>query len=240
MFVEINGQRIFYQRNTNGKKPLILLHGWGCNGDTMRCIFNFFSRIGYAVYLPDLCGFGQSEPPKKPFSVYDYADIIEQFITRFNIEKPDIIAHSFGGRIALILASRNKVNRLVITGGAGLKPRRNLVYYIKVLRYKIAKKFKRKTDRYGSTDYKNSRGVMRSVFYSTVNTHLDGLLKKIYCPTLLLWGRNDKSTPLYMARKMARKIKNSKLITLNNSGHFAFIDESSLFMRVCKKFLEQE
>ena len=240
MFVEISGQRIFYQRNTNEKKPLILLHGWGCNSNTMRCIFDFFTKKGRAVYALDFCGFGKSEEPKTAFTIFDYARIIELFIGQFCHEKPDIIAHSFGARVALILASANKVNRLIITGGAGLKPRRNIVYYFKILRYKISKTLGLNTAQYGSTDYRNCSGVMRQVFYNTVNTHLDKIAEKVNSKTLLLWGRNDKATPLYMAKKLKRKIANSTLITLNNSGHFAFIDESALFLRLCDNFLNRE
>ena len=237
MFVEINGQNVFYQRNTYEEKPIILLHGWECNGLTMRCIFNFFTAQNRSVFAIDLCGFGRSEKPKKPFTIYDY---VEQFIVRFCPTKPDIIAHSFGGRIALILANKNLVNRLIITGGAGLKPRFNAIKFARKIGYKITKKLGVKTAKFGSTDYQKTSGVMRATFCNIVSEHLDGLLGKISTPTLLIWGREDKQTPLYMAKKMNKKIKNSRLIVLNNSGHFAFIDEPTLFLGASKRFLIKE
>ncbi|MBR2988849.1 MAG: alpha/beta hydrolase [Clostridia bacterium] len=240
MFVTINDQSIFYQRNTYEEKPIILLHGWECNGYTMRCIFNFFTGYRRSVFALDLCGFGRSEKPKKPMTIYDYADIVEKFIKRFCHTKPDIIAHSFGGRIALILASKNLVNKMIITGGAGLKPRFSLVKFARKIKYKLSKKLGKRTDKSGSADYKKTSGVMRATFVSVVNTHLDGLLDKIETPTLLIWGRNDNQTPLYMARRMNKKVKNSRLIVLNNSGHFAFLDEPTLFLGASKRFLLKE
>ena len=78
---------------------------------------------------------------------------------------------------------------------------------------------------------------MRQSYTKIVNTHQDGELDAIKNKTLIIFGKEDKSTPLYMAKKLNQKIKNSKLIIIEGAGHFAFIDKPQLFNVYLKEFL---
>ena len=51
-----------------------------------------------------------------------------------------LIGHSFGGRVGILYASRNRVGKLVLVDAAGVKPRRSLKYYLKVYRFKAMKR----------------------------------------------------------------------------------------------------
>ncbi len=238
MFALIDGLKIFYKRNQKQGKPILILHGWGCSSKTMDCIFSFLDKAGKSVIAIDFLGFGESDAPYENFTVFDYATHTIKLLRALNIEKPDVIAHSFGGRIALIMAERGEVNRLLITGGAGIKPRRKLSYYLKVLAYKIKRKLGLNTERYGSADYKNLSQNMRKVFVSVVNTHLEKYAENIKNPTLLVWGKSDKETPLYMAKKLKRLIKESELIEIDG-GHFAFVENPVLFFRIADAFFKE-
>ena len=79
---------------------------------------------------------------------------------------------------------------------------------------------------------------MRQVFVNVVNEDLTELAKNVSKPTLLLWGRKDKETPSYMARKLRRNIKNSRLVYLNG-GHFSFLDDKDNFIKECYKFFDK-
>jgi pimeloyl-ACP methyl ester carboxylesterase len=77
--------------------------------------------------------------------------------------------------------------------------------------------------RYGSADYKSLSPVMKKTFVSVVNDHLDNLLREIAVPTLILWGKRDRETPPYMAKRIRRRVKNSRLVMLEG-GHYVYID----------------
>ena len=48
---------------------------------------------------------------------------------------------------------------------------------------------------------------------------------------------NDKDTPLYMAKKLLKNIKNSNLVIFQNAGHYSYLNESQKFINVVKNFL---
>ena len=192
------------------------------------------------VYALDLAGFGESKKLNKPYSLDDYVTEVKNLITACGIEKYDVLAHSFGGRIALRLALiDNRVDKLVLTGSAGLKPKRKLSYYFKVYSYKVLKKFlpKNLLQNFGSSEYRSLDEVVKKSYLKIVNEHQDDEVKKINNQTLIIYGEDDNETPLYMAKRLNKYIKNSNLKIIKGAGHFAFIDDAFSFNLYLKEFL---
>ena len=50
-------------------------------------------------------------------------------------------------------------------------------------------------------------------------------LKKINCPTLLIWGDKDTAVPINRAYELNKLIKNSKLIVYENCTHYAYLEK---------------
>ena len=88
-----------------------------------------------------------------------------------------------------------------------------------------------------SSDYLALDDVMKQSFKKIVNQHLDGVLSKIQNKTLLIFGKQDKETPLYMARRLQKGIQSSTLIVFENAGHFCFLDKPIKFNTEVKEFL---
>ena len=78
---------------------------------------------------------------------------------------------------------------------------------------------------------------MRQTFNNIVSTDLTKNLDNIIAPCLIVWGDKDKSTPLYMAKKLNKQIKNSELKIYRNSGHFSYLENFGDFCELCKKYL---
>ena len=97
-------------------------------------------------------------------------------------------------RLALI---DDRLDKLILTGSAGLKPKRSMGYYIKVYLYKLLKKIlpKKLLKGFGSKEYRSLSGVMKESYLKIVNTHQDGEVSKIKNQTYLIYGSKDKSTP---------------------------------------------
>ena len=79
---------------------------------------------------------------------------------------------------------------------------------------------------------------MKKSYIKIVNEHLNDDYKKIKNQTLVIFGENDCETPLYMAKKINKFVKNSRLVVIKNAGHFAFIDKPSLFNSLVIEFLQ--
>ncbi|WP_326908833.1 alpha/beta fold hydrolase [Sedimentibacter sp. MB31-C6] len=235
-------------------KPVLLLHGWGGSIQTMLPIFNILKDRCRVIAL-DLPGFGESDIPKMPWNSYDYADFIKKFVNEINIKGIILIGHSHGGRISIILSSKydNLIKKLVLIDSAGLIPKRNIKYHIKVYSFKILKyvftifvkgnkeeRLEKFYKKYGSADYRDSQGTMRKTLVKVVNDNLIELLPMIKVPTLLIWGENDEDTPLYMGKLMEQKIEDSGLVILKNAGHYSYIDCYDQFKAVINVFLKED
>jgi len=226
--------RIHYTLEGKGD-PLILLHGWGQNLLMMKFISDYFKQRFQVLNL-DLPGFGESDEPPCVWNVSDYMECIYQCKEQLGLGTPILIAHSFGARIALYYASQYAVEKMVLTGAAGIKDRRTLSYYVKVYTYKLLKHF-RKQIAMGSTDFQQASDVMKGVLVQSVNEDLRPLLGKINVQTLLIWGENDKATPLWMGEEMAEKIKHASLIVLDDDDHFAYFHQPQRFLAILEYFL---
>lgn len=234
------GSKIFYKFiNKKSNVTNIFLHGWGCDHKSFLFCEKMMKNNCLFVDFPP---HGQSGKPPADWTIFTYANMVISLCQHLNIKKVNLIGHSFGGRIAIIISvvCKDMVQRVVLVDSAGLKPRRSLTYYWKIYSYKIRKKLKMNVSKYGSCDYLALDDGMKKVFNSIVNTHLDDFLSSITAKTLIIFGKNDDVTPIYMAKRFKRKIKNSKLILLEDAGHFCFVDRRYEFLTLLSDFLNKE
>ncbi len=194
----------------------------------------------YQVTILDFYGFGESISPKPILNLSDYVEGLKTLIEECKISKAILVGHSFGGRVALLFAAKypQYVHSLVLIDAAGIKPRRGLRYYTKIGVHKLLKRFGL-AGLAGSSDYQKLSDDDKATFRNIVNEDLSPLLKDITVPTLLLWGKKDKDTPLYMAKKLKNNIRNSDLVVFSKAGHFSYLDEPTATYAVIKYFLLQ-
>ena len=102
------------------------------------------------------------------------------------------------------------------------------------------KKLGKDTSAMGSADYKALSPQLKKTFVNIVQTNLEAFAKTIYTKTLLIWGKKDDQTPLYMAKRLEKYLKNCKLEFIENGGHFAFLEYPMQFYRHLKQFWEEE
>ena len=227
--------KIFYKIIGNGKIPIVFLHGWGGSTKSFEYVTEGI-KLNCKSLLIDLPPFGNSELPSVDFTIFDYANIVEGICIKENFERPNVVAHSFGGRIALLLAGENKVNSLIIAGGAGMKPRRSIIYYYKIYKHKFLKKIGIKS-KCGSKDYLQLSENMKKTFLNIVNTYLEKYAININVPTILFWGHKDIETPFYMAKRLKRLIYDCEIIAYKNAGHFCYLEHSQEFVAVLNSFI---
>lgn len=215
--------------------PIVLLHGWGQNSYMMKFLQDYLCEHHRVINL-DLPGFGQSEEPQEAWSMEEYASCIYDLLVSLNIEKPTIIAHSFGARIAFRYALKYPVSKMIITGGAGIRPKHGFTYYLRIYTYKVMKKFHHPISM-GSVDYQQASPVMRGVLVKSVNEDIRDSLKNISVETLLVWGEHDEQTPLWMGKMMEKEMRKATLIILKKDDHFAYFHQSLRFTKIVEAFL---
>ncbi len=250
---EIDGVRIAYTYHHGEGAPVVLMHGWGCSRSTLASIERVALELGRPVLNVDFPGFGASSEPAEVWGVEQYTRAMERLLALEGIG-PDavLLGHSFGGRVGILLASRNRIGKLILVDAAGVKPRRSLAYHIKVWRFKAIKRLmylmlgrqraEKRLDRLrskaGSSDYASASPRMRAILSRVVNEDLTGVMPAITAPTLLIWGENDTATPLADAKVMERLIPGAALVSFPGCGHYSFLDNPVQFAAVLRSFLK--
>ena len=219
--------------------PLILLHGFMMNKESFASQISYFSKY-FKVCAYDMCGFGQNSCMTYPYNLDDYVSEFLKVANMFS-SKVNVIAHSFGARVVLKCASLyDIIDKMVICGGAGLKPRYSFKKSAKRCVYRLIRPLFKKEQLekiFFSSDYNMLGDVMKESFKLVTSEHLDGLLNKIECPTMAIYGSDDDQTPIYMGRRLQSRMKNCKLFVMEGCNHFCYLQKPTLFNSVVKEFL---
>ena len=251
MNINIDKVNIHYEILGEGK-PLLILHGWGGCINSMYPLIEYYKKSHKVITL-DFPSHGESSMIEN-WNVTDYMNNLYNFLQELKIEKVDIICHSFGGRVSILLAALHPemVDKLVLIDSGGMLCKRTPKYYAKLYSYKIAKhlmklKYRNKEEydkwleeerkKRSSNDFNALKPEMRSTFIKVVNQNLKPYLKKITAPTVLIWGEFDKDTPIYMAKQINKGIKGSTLHILENCGHFSYLDDFNSVVKIIDEFI---
>ena len=240
MTINIRNININYIQYGSGS-DVVLLHGWGQNIAMMKPIGDRLQK-NHRITILDFPGFGESEEPKTALTVYDYCEILEELLKKLKVKKPVIMGHSFGGRIAIIYASRNEVEKVVLFGSPCI--RKEVKPSLKLRMLKSLKKIPgiNKLEGFaknhmGSRDYKNASEIMKKILVNLVNEDLSECAKKINVPTLLIWGDRDTEAPVEDAKELEKIIPDAGLIVLPNSTHYAYLENLPQVINILNNFL---
>ena len=167
-------------------EDLVFLHGYLSSKESFLSQIDYFSRY-YRVTAPDFPGMGGANALESAWSVDDYADWTANALHELGVHHARVVAHSFGGRVAVKLLSRGEIfDRAVLTGCAGIIPKRTLRYKFRVRLYRMVKKIApRFAERhFGSSEYRTLSPIMKESDKKIVNEDLRETAKGITCPVL--------------------------------------------------------
>jgi pimeloyl-ACP methyl ester carboxylesterase len=213
---------------------IIILHGWGHNGDLWTQLANKLGKDALAIDMP---GFGKEPLVRDYWGVPDYAKWAEKKISKY--KNVVLIGHSFGGRVSAEIASKNpKYLKGLILSGAPCIYRPTLAIQLRIKIYKLFKFLIPQEYRnlFYSGDLKKA-GELEKIFRKVINYDQTKQLQRINLPTLLIWGENDEQVPLRIAQEINILIQVSQLQIIENTGHNAFMESPNLFYAYVKKFI---
>lgn len=218
-------------------KDVVLLHGY------LSCKESFYHQITYLsqfyrVTAFDFWGMGKSPPLRAAWSVSDYAEHTGALLRALGIDEAYVLAHSFGGRVALkLLADGFLFTKALLTGCAGVAPRRGVGYALRVKSYRLVKRFAPAfaERNFGSSEYRTLSPIQRESYKKIVNEDLTPLLEKIAVPVLYVFGERDTATPPYMAKILHERTSGSGLVFLPGT-HYCFCEIPDTFNAIAREF----
>lgn len=235
------------------KKPtLILLHGWGGQWKSWFPVIEAL-KAHYALVVPDLPGFGET-PLDQSMMLTDYAHEVTVMLTILKLKSVVIVGHSFGGAIAMKIASQRPelVKQIIIVDSSGIRPERSLGanIWIGIVKFgntvlelpgfeKIRQKARKALYSVGplkDSDYAVlHEPKMKETFKNIITDDISDDAARITCPTTLVWGSEDKDTPLWMGERFHALIPQSELVVLQGAGHFSYLDQIGKFIDLVRE-----
>jgi len=245
--IEIFGQRIHYVEAGSGP-AVVLLHGLGGDATNWQSTIPALAAA-FHVYALDQIGFGQSDKPLVNYRVQTLVDFLDAFFTKAGIEKASLVGNSLGGwaAAAFTVAHPDKVEKLVLVDAAGYSPKRfnspkftreGLLWLnpstLDGMRRVLDTAFYDKklvTDQLVQQLFagklNSGNGYAVNAFIESIargEDYIDGIVKTIKVPTLVLWGREDQVTPLAEGEAFASDIPSSQQTIIDRCGHVPQIE----------------
>ena len=237
--VTVAGNRIHYNAEGPAAGPVVVLvHGLGGRAEDWRDLAPYLTHAGYRVYMPDLPGYGRSQKPADfSYSIPDEAGAVIGFLDALGLKQVDLGGWSMGGWIVQRIAGDHpeRVRHLMLYDSAGIyeKPAWDtrlftpqnpaelnqldalLMPHPPVVPGFIARDILR-------LSHKNAWVIQRALAIAlTGKDATDNLLPTLKMPVLIVWGSEDKITPLSQGERMHALVPQSQLLAVPGCGHLA-------------------
>lgn len=246
MQIIVNRSIVNYEflENKQSDRYILILPGWMRPSLEWLSIANLL-KDSFNIVIVDFPGFGITPKPTTDFDIYDYANHVKSFLEKLDVKKCIVLGHSFGGRVAIILAATtNIVDKLILVDSAGLNIKNTNVqikqFFFPLVKsfYKVLPKklvFKLRT-LIGSDDYNNA-GEMKNTLIKVVNQNLVYLLKQIHSQTLIIWGNKDDQVSVNKTKIFKNEISDSQVRIVWGAGHSPHLEKSVKFVEILKEFV---
>jgi pimeloyl-ACP methyl ester carboxylesterase len=248
--VEVAGLNIRYFRGGSGPVAIKLHHstgnpGWMASDDALAEKFD--------LIVPDLPGYNQSDRPVWARSIRDISIIMKRFVEELELKNVTLIGCGLGGWVAAELATMYdaELSNLVISGAPGIKPNEGFIEdqimmdweeyvqlgfssgenYLAVYGEDAAEVYKELWD---YSREMTARLTWKPWMY---NKSLEPLLQLVNIPSLVIWGADDRITPLTCGEQYSAALPNSSLQVIENAGHCVEQEETSKFVELVSEFI---
>ncbi len=233
-------------------RPIIILHGLMGNLSNFDGVFDYFSKNGYRVIMPELPIYTL---PLLQTNVKSLAKFIKKFTEKLDLTDYILLGNSLGGHIALYYTKRfpEKIAGIVLTGSSGLYESAMGDGYPKRGDYEFIKKkaqdvfydpeiaTKEVVDEVYDTLNDRSKLIRTlSIAKSAIRHNMADDLPNMKMPVGLIWGRNDSVTPPDVAVEFNKLLPNSTLYWIDKCGHAAMMEHPKEFNVLLEKWLKQE
>ncbi len=238
-FVEADGFRIRFMAAGEGT-PLVHLHGAG--GMRLTRAHELLSQ-SYRVIVFEMPGFGQSAENTRTQSVRELADTMAAAAGALGIERFNLLATSFGARVALWLALREpeRVSALVLEGPAAIRPPGNRLPA--GTPEEIARIIFAHPERLGVLQpldpaiAAKQRALVGRLAGPNRDPELEARMRELATPTLVLFGNLDRAMPPEMGRHYKALLPSCHLVFVYDAGHEISTERPEAFAEVVQDFL---
>ena len=217
---------------------VVLVHGLGGQAEDWQNLAPYLAQAGFRVYRPELPGFGRSERPADfSYSVHDQAEVVVGFLDALGLKQVDLGGWSMGGWIVQVVAARHpeRVRRLMLFDSAGMyeKPAWDTRLFTPTTPGELDQleallmPHPPKIPSFVARDILRVSNDRAWVIHRAIASMLTGqdatdeLLRGLKMPVLIVWGAEDRITPLSQGERIHQLVPQSQLQVFAGCGHLA-------------------
>jgi len=257
--VEVGEQRLAYRYAGTGE-ALVLLHGFLCDS---RCWKHQLAGLSdrFRVVAWDAPGAGSSSDPPESFTTADYARCLAAFLDAVGVDRPHVLGLSWGGILAQefyrLYPARPRSLVLADTYAGWRGSLRHEVWTERLAscladaagppEAVVAKFVPGVFTAAASDELREEFSAIASEFHplgfrlmslSSAEMDTRELLPRIAVPTLVLWGDDDRRSPMHVAEQLHDGIPNAELAIVANAGHLSNMEQPVAFNAHVRRFCE--
>jgi len=251
---------LFFRKYGEGK-PVIVLHGLFGFSDSWVSIGKKLAENNFCVYIPDQRNHGRSTHSEE-FNYNILSQDLNEFIIQHSIEKPIIIGHSMGGKVAMnyALNFQNNIEKLIVVDIGIKKYSDNHKRILDILSIIKLNNFssRKEIDKYLEEIFenflfrqlmqKNLKRNKNSSFewkfnFESIKINYDLILDEIISkntftkPTLFIRGGLSDYIISNDIPELKKTFPNSEINTIDGASHIVHVDKSKEFFEVISNFI---
>src|SRR6185437_3923151 len=218
--------------NEKGKvgtmKKVYILHGWAYSSEKWQPFMDVLKKNGLDPIMLKIPGL--TAPLDEVWNVDDYVKWLKKILEKEN-GKVILLGHSNGGRIALDFSAKypEKVERLILLDSAGIyhneisiRLKRLVFGFLSKAGKTVTRSAKLRKVFYKFVrehDYEKANPTLRQTMRNLIIHDSFPILSKIRIPTIIIWGENDKVTPVVDGKIMQKEIAGATLHIIKDARH---------------------
>lgn len=242
-----------FESGPSSAPPLLYLHGTSLGNLWLEYHQRLAER--FHLFAPDIPGFGLTERPDWMRDMSDYILYLRDLLDALGLEQPAIVGHSLGGWMAAEVAVwfPERVGKLVLSNAVGIRvkgsPLANLFamspqeLFLTVFEDPSAGAplIPAEMSYDYIVDQFRQRATLASLAWNpNYDPKLERRLERVQCPTLILWGANDRLVPAAYGERYHQLIAGSTLVVLQGTGHMPMFEQPAAWSEQITTFVLAE
>lgn len=245
--------------------PVVLCHGTPWSSFVWRKVASRLAATR-TVYRWDMLGYGQSDQPDADVSLLEQGRILAALAAHWELESPDVVAHDFGGAVALRahLLHGVALRSLALVDVVALRPWGSPFFRLVGEHPDVFTRLPERLHTALVREYVSGAAAHtlpvdvvdslvapwtgptgQAAFYRQIaqasEQHTDEIesrLGGVRVPTLVVWGTEDAWIPVTVAHRLHAAISGSRIRLIDGAGHLVQEDRPDELSTVLAEWLD--
>lgn len=247
---------------------VVLVHGFSVPYFIFDSTFNFLVNSGFRVLRYDLLGRGYSDRPNVKYDIHLFTQQLKNLLDALQLKPVNLLGLSMGGAITAAFISRHPeyASKHILIDPAGAK-RVELSWLLEAVKVPVLGElalglfgsgnmvktiardlFDPQSVEHFQAQYKiqmQYKGFKRAILSTMRSGMLESFFEtyvqmgKLKKPTLLFWGRNDKTVPFEHGEILRKALPHAEFHALENCGHTPHYEKPEIVNPILLEFLSK-